>query len=722
MRASPFTRIATATWTLVALLGSSAPSTAETVRLYFDSTTPQIAFAAADIKAALEKQKYAVQIHDLAALSKAGSGKKIVLAVATDKTVTAKLSAQGGEPAAGLGPQAYALRTTTKHDLCYWVVGGDASGAMYGGLHLAELIAGGGLQNLKDEDQNPFIFKRGIKFNIPLDQRTPSHDDRGTAAQANVGNMWDMDFWKDYLDELARTRYNVLSLWSRHPFPSLIRVPDYPTVALDDVHNASGKVKSIGIDDKISFWKQVMDYAHARGIEFHFIVWNIHMDGVEGEYGITEDINNSTTKDYLRKSVRQLLLTYPRLSGIGVTAGENMKDIADDEKEQWLWDTYGKGVQDVKQVQPGRPILFIHRHWLTSFDKINSRFSQLSDGFDMEFKYAQAHMYASYDPPFARKQFLPELPANMKTWWNVRNDDIYNLRWGDPEFAKQFVLHFPRDGRTAGYFMGSDRYVWGRESISKNPQSPRQLENLKHWYSFLLWGRLGYDPHTPTSLFQGLIQHRFPGVSGADLFTAWKSSSQIVPLVNRFHWFAWDYQWWVEACTSTGHGNAIAGFHTVRHFIAARVMDGSGLMTIPSYVDNVLNGKKHSDMTPVQVADQLEKHSALALARTSEMSGGGNVELEETIGDIRAMAYLGAYYAKKIRGATDLALFEASKRNEYKVSAVAHLRQALEQWQQYAAILDRQYNKMNISMHGVFDWNAATGDVRNDIATAQNAN
>lgn len=35
--------------------------------------------------------------------------------------------------------------------------------------------------------------------------------------------------------------------------------------------------------------------------------------------------------------------------------------------------------------------------------------------------------------------------------WNIRNDDIYNLRWGDPEYVKQFILHFPKNGRTAGY-------------------------------------------------------------------------------------------------------------------------------------------------------------------------------------------------------------------------------------------------------------------------------
>ena len=226
---------------------------------------------------------------------------------------------------------------------------------------------------------------------------------------------------------------------------------------------------------------------------------------------------------------------------------------------------------------------------------------------------------------------------------------------------------------------------------------------------------------TPRRNCLGADQTQVPGVPSGELFAAWKSASQIAPLVTRFHYFAWDYQWWVEACHSTGYGNAIAGFHTVRDFINGPVMRGSGLLTIPKYRDNVLEGKTNPGTTPVQVAEQLEQFAAVALAKTSGLSGGGNVELSETLGDIRAMAYLGAYYAKKIRGATDLALFEACKKGSYQTSAVTHLQQALEQWQQYAATLDRQYNKMNISMQGVFDWNATTGEVRNDIATAQNA-
>ena len=50
MKTMSFTRIATFAWMHFALLGISTISLAETVRLYCDPATPQIAFAAGDIK------------------------------------------------------------------------------------------------------------------------------------------------------------------------------------------------------------------------------------------------------------------------------------------------------------------------------------------------------------------------------------------------------------------------------------------------------------------------------------------------------------------------------------------------------------------------------------------------------------------------------------------------------------------------------------------------
>ena len=71
----------------------------------------------------------------------------------------------------------------------YFVVGADAVGAMYGGLDIAEAIELGALDQLRTGEHAPFIERRGIKFNIPLDARTPSYSDAGDAAQQNIPEM-----------------------------------------------------------------------------------------------------------------------------------------------------------------------------------------------------------------------------------------------------------------------------------------------------------------------------------------------------------------------------------------------------------------------------------------------------------------------------------------------------------------------------------------------------
>ena len=142
-----------------------------------------------------------------------------------------------------------------------------------------------------------------------------------------------------------------MSLWNLHPFPSMVKVPEYPDVALDDVWRSKSAfdedyptrttglvtpamladkevVKRLTIDQKIEFWRRVMAYAHDRNIEFYVMTWNIFTYGVDGKYGITDAIDNPKTIDYFRASVREMFRTYPLLRGIGLTAGENMGDAS----------------------------------------------------------------------------------------------------------------------------------------------------------------------------------------------------------------------------------------------------------------------------------------------------------------------------------------------------------------------------------------------------------
>ena len=262
----------TFTFAVTASVAQAQPRTVIAV----DPADKAAAFGAADLSDAIARWRVPVTVVAPAQLAREAAPNVVVVT-----TETAKLPGQPG--VRGLTEQGYAIRRVTAGGTTrWWAIGHDPAGAMYAALELAEAARSDGhLDRVVDRDVNPFIVRRGIKFNIPLDARTPSYSDDSTSGQANIPEMWDMGFWTRFLDEMARHRYNVLSLWSLSPFPSLVKVPEYPKVALADVKRKTGAmfdatnqgrnmydpswpletVRTMTIDEKIAFWRGVMQYA-----------------------------------------------------------------------------------------------------------------------------------------------------------------------------------------------------------------------------------------------------------------------------------------------------------------------------------------------------------------------------------------------------------------------------------------------------------------------------
>ena len=715
-------------WVLAALImgwNVELCHAASNVTLLFNEKAPQITFAAQELQGALEGRSHTVRHDSLARVGTDGTGIRIVLATRADTAVVGVMRAPSLAASSSLKPEGFSIRTqSTGGQTTHWVIGADAAGGMYGGLELAEVIRCEGLDAVRAVDQNPYMPLRGIKFNCPLDERTPTyHNHDGDAQRKNVLVMWDMAFWKAYIDDLARFRYNYLSLWNLHPFPSMVRVPGYEKVALDDVQSTSQTLK-MSVDQKIAFWREVMRYGKDHNVDIYVVTWNIFVHGTDGQYGLTDQYDNPTTTDYFRKSVKQMFVTYPDLAGIGLTTGENMPRMSTAQKEAWALATYGQGVLDAAAAQPGRKITLIHRQHQTGAQDIAKTFKPLVDHPDItfifSFKYAQAHALSSTAQPFCNA-FVKDI-GSLKTIWTLRNDDNFYFRWGAPDFVREFFRNIPYDP-SMGYYYGSDGYVWGREFLSTEPDSPRQLEMSKHWYHWMLWGRLGYDPNLGNDRFAQLLGARFPQVQGKDLFTAWQDASMVYPITTGFHWGDLDFKWYIEACFSKpGPAETKSGFHDINRFITLGPHPGTDYVAIPDYVNAVAEGKQPSGTTPIQVSQELHGHADKALQVLDRFPKVTDKELRLTTGDIRAMAYLGKYYAHKIRGATELALYRKNQGQTHEDAAVRELTHAAEYWDRYTATALAQYtNPILLNRVGLCDWRALTAEVRKDVAIARGA-
>ena len=319
-------------------------------------------------------------------------------------------------------------------------------------------------------------------------------------------------------------------------------------------------------------------------------------------------------------------------------------------------------------------------------------------------------MYSS--PHIVFEDFLlDEMPKGIQSWWNVRNDDIFYTRWGDPEFTREFILNFDEE-KTAGYLMGSDGYTWGRVYVDKNPEFLGKPEIKKHWYNFMLWGRLGYNPDLSTDIFKNHIKLHFPETSPESIYEAWKTASKIIPQATRFFWRDWDVWWYPEACKAQK-------LMTVKHFMAGSTMAGSGILNIADYSKKVISNEKITGITPLDVAGNLEAYASQTLKLVSDIKTSNNVELQLTINDIRAMAHLGNYYSEKIRGATNLSLFTSTDDSTYHKNSIQNLELALVHWNNYVELMDAQYHQRTYARTGKLDWNELTREVENDIEIAK---
>lgn len=712
------------------------------ITIQISSTDKQLSFAGDEIKKAAENIGYVVTLSkSLNAKSKDEMIVKIISdSVAVVKTVGIDILKMPEQ----FGWQCYSVRIKkTGSQTVIYILSGDKTGAMYGGLDIAEAIRLGTINSISDSDKKPYLARRGIKFNIPLDLRTPSYSDMGDAGQQNIPVIWEMDFWQQQFDEMARDRYNVISLWSENPFPSLVKIPEFPKIALNDVYRTKVKigdnynlsgiglftsdmlkdyevVKKITIDEKIAFWRKVMEYAHNRGIEVYWFTWNIFTYGIEGKYGINDRQNNDTTIAYYRSAVREMVLTYPDLDGIGITAGENMEgNKSKYSNEQWLWKTYGLGISDALIKQPQRKVRLIHRFHQTNLNQILDAFKGFPGTLDLSYKYSIAHMYSVPDPPYI-KSVMNLFSSKLKTWLTVRNDDIYSFRWGNPTFARQYFLSIPEPEKIVGFYMGPDGYTWGRDFLGKDNILPRPLIIQKQWYSFMLWGRLSYDPNLQDDLFLKTIETRFKNVPSQTLMDGWSAASMIFPWATRFSWGDVDFKWFPEASISR---KSFKGFYTVKDFMEVEPQPGSNISNVIRWAQNYMLNRPDSLISPLATADTLSKYARMALISLKSLPARKNNpsdELDLTLGDIEAFATIGNYYAEKIRGACSLALYNFYGLKQDQEDAIQHLTNATSFWAKYAAIYDSQYKPALFSRIGFINIPELIEKTDQDIKIATN--
>lgn len=615
---------------------------------------------------------------------------------------------------AALGAQCYHLESSGGR---VQVSAGDAAGMLYALLDLEDLYDGGWPEDL-NVTKRPYLSQRGIKFNIPLDARTPSYSDASSSAYENIPQVWEWDFWTEYLDNMALQKYNVLSLWNLSPFPSLVKIPEYPELALEDVVRSSIPpradmsgdlmwtpdmaegacvVRKMTMDEKIAFWRRVLAYAKDRCIAVYLFTWNLFVFGTEGNsYGITCDQKNPITADYIYCATKALLETYPDLAGIGITSGENM--ARDDTDIPFLRNTYGRAVEEIRAKYPQREIELIHRMQYARYPEIRQQYEDFTGTFSVSFKYSQAHIHSYSEPSFFR-DFLKGCTTEEKFWLTLRDDDYYYYRWYDYSFVREFYQRIPAD-RLKGFYLGADGYTWGRDYTSYENAYPLYLQKM--WAKMALFGQLAYDPDKEEACFLRRMEKAFARKDAGKIAALWSCASTAFRTLQAVHWNDYDFQWYPEGCCQFLHPPvAKLVFSDINEFMNRPAMPGTPFQSVKEYCCGLLEGTTDSRHTPAEAVTILRTIAADTQAGLAALDGEINDELAHTLVDIRAMGMLSSYYADKLEAAIELCLFRMNRTGTaHQQKAAALLKAAAETWKAYSAFSRAHYRPQRLTRMG----------------------
>ncbi len=432
------------------------------------------------------------------------------------------------------------------------IVGTDANGAMYGAFEFAERLRNEGHNAWKTQTEGePFLPDRGLNLFTTLPWNYAKNDtDYDSAALTDPNRWWfqNDDYWTTLLDTMANSRLNWLDIhgmWdvsvtnAPNLYAYFVTSPTFPKVGVSD------DVKAINL----ARLNKVVSMAHERGIRVSLMAYEAGLripQNPNPPYQATEQ----NTYTYTKEVVEQMIRKVPGLDAIGFRIGESGKSES-------FFKCYGDAVK-----LSGRNIPLVTRSWITRRQRVLP-LARASNDFTVEIKYNGEQWGAPYPVAGGRmatwnsysfEDYLSDSGAsskNAKTWlgwpaegggkwpnnpykevWQVRANGTHRIfPFYNPDWVRRSISAM-KVGTASGYTIEGEDAYYPKSSAYylANPQD--QFCNWIHQRDemyWMTWGRLGYDPKTPDSVFDAKVESWFGG-QGKTIAKAWKEASEVVPL------------------------------------------------------------------------------------------------------------------------------------------------------------------------------------------------
>lgn len=579
-----------------------------------------------------------------------------------------------------LTPEEFHLQKNSNQS--FSIQAGDSVGAMYGIFELKEQIELA-YQNapltkedlflaLKETKQKPFIKLRGDNPFIHVDPLLTN----------------DTKMWFDYIDMLAENRFNFLDLHGGYNktttlFPNLlpyyVHIPEFPNVGNKEKQNSN--LKNL---------KQIVKHAHARGVKIGIMNYSTEVDGI------------SDLEKYTSKAIEILLNELPELDYIGFRVGESGKS-ADFFNKYYL-----NGIKKSKNPK----IKIYTRSWQTTKEELTDISNHYHTPISIEIKYNGEHLGLPYQAihnqgkSYSYQDYI-DPKGNYKIIWQVRANGTHRFwSWMNTDFIRRSVKTFQFGNASAftlephiAYFPVKNKAYYKDD---KNKNAYEYIwEKHKPWY--FSWGRLSYNPELSESKIQFYFDKVFQQETNA-FYKALNLSSKIIPLIFSYRHQGPDHRnfspetetgaFWVKNLFQRYAFKSGWGTPGIKSFGKHNPLDDRSFISIKEFIKNKVSQKLDGRITPLQVANLLDKTSTSSQDLLKNIKNKDDPRNFILLTDLNCANHMGSYYSERIKGITYLYLSEETQNLQDFQKAKYHLKNSRHEWQNLSKTCDKVYQPL----------------------------
>ena len=586
------------------------------------------------------------------------------------------------------------------------VSGADDRGLMYALLDVADRIgwaedAAKPLSEVRDAAEKPAVAERALSIY--------------TMHQANFESyFFDEAYWTRYLDMLAENRFNTFALlfgyenWGYFspPYPYFFDVDEFPDV------------KVVGITKEkqqrnLKMLNRLIEMTHDRGLNFTLGIWDhIYRGGVQGPgdragkptegivWGVTSDNLTAYTAVALAKFVKEV----PDLdaiqfrmhgeSGLKRTEmggfWENVYRVMLEHAPNVRFDARAKNFPDSlidKAVEMGVNMRICTKYWMEQMG--------------LPFHPTHIHPGNQHDRRHGYADLL-RYPQRYKMHWRLWTGGTTRvLLWADPEYVRRFA--------ESTHLYNGEGFEVTEPMATKMQDHPHETEPFellkpdrqyydwefeRYWHFFQVFGRVGYNPDTPSEIWQRQFQNRFGKEAAPYVEQALHKAGKILPRI-----VAYTYPY--DMFPTTRGWAERQRMKDLPEYAQALPSDTQQFLSIDNAAKYRIEGRDSAQFTPQEsskwFADISEEVLDLVARADEEVKSYRNKEFSSTMIDLMALGFLAEYHSHRAKAGLSYALFKHSKDLNALDDAIEYESEAIRAWKKLANVTDGIYSD-NLAM------------------------